>query len=388
MGPSGFPQYRRFSAPRVACRPLLTSLPVERGASDGATACRSCNSSSTHAPSAPACAAVQTTRSSDSEGADSAVASSRDNTPSWLTSRASKIALTAAVLRGSLAVLRGSCSCDMGHVGTQVFSCSRRTSTVGGLGGAYAEANAITSSSRAFAACASSAASPVACRCGTAASATAAAAAESACCSRLSSRRESIFASSCDCIATINASSFDNSASLSASSARALASSACAPACASVRLAASSFCAAAPCRCARSLAISASLLASWSARVSCLSTNSDTKSWSSALSRPAFVASNLPDLHRAAARATAADLGWTISPSARRRMDASESSISRRPSRKTSTRQSSTGLPPPSVTVVHVPLLHSKVSKPFLELLPGSVIGSFNTSMPLPSTIA
>mmetsp|Transcript_102421 Transcript_102421/g.330452 ORF Transcript_102421/g.330452 Transcript_102421/m.330452 type:complete len:229 (-) Transcript_102421:2621-3307(-) len=84
---------------------------------------------------------------------------------------------------------------------------------------------------------------------------------------------------------------------------------------------------------------------------------------------------------------TASFLSSTLSLLARFRMSAKLSSMSNLPSLKTSTRASLAGSPLPSVTVVHLvaPLGNfspesSKVSRPFLDFLPGSVIGSLTTS--------
>mmetsp|Transcript_104622 Transcript_104622/g.300780 ORF Transcript_104622/g.300780 Transcript_104622/m.300780 type:complete len:217 (-) Transcript_104622:582-1232(-) len=68
------------------------------------------------------------------------------------------------------------------------------------------------------------------------------------------------------------------------------------------------------------------------------------------------------------------------------RMSAKPSSTRSFPSLKTSTNLSFAGSPLPSVTVVHFPSSHSKVKRPFLDFLPGSVIGSFTTSTPTPFT--
>jgi len=95
---------------------------------------------------------------------------------------------------------------------------------------------------------------------------------------------------------------------------------------------------------------------------------------------------------------TASFLSSTLSLLARFRMSAKLSSMSSLPSLKTSTRMSLAGSPLPSVTVVH--LVHlvaplgnfspesSKVSRPFLDFLPGSVIGSLTTSTFFPLIMA
>mmetsp|Transcript_63214 Transcript_63214/g.165747 ORF Transcript_63214/g.165747 Transcript_63214/m.165747 type:complete len:218 (+) Transcript_63214:658-1311(+) len=84
---------------------------------------------------------------------------------------------------------------------------------------------------------------------------------------------------------------------------------------------------------------------------------------------------------------TASFLSSTLSLLARFRMSAKLSSMSNLPSLKTSTRASLAGSPLPSVTVVHLvaPLGNfspesSRVSRPFFDFLPGSVIGSLTTS--------